>query len=222
MNTDHVKMMDITADVALMQCSHCGEQHCPVLPMPATLLADRLLGFVRMHRLCPKPVEPSPQLPLPGTGADPAKPWIPYEPPRDHFDGIDASTSDPAPEINPPPDMFREMYPMAKDVVELRHALSVVLDVSEMAKLSAHPLPNPSEPLFSEIAHWAGTDLARNDTAARRQRGEEPVAGLYIPTCRMPEALATMLNPAKKKRGARPRANPKPKKRRSGSTQHSG
>jgi hypothetical protein len=64
-NTEHVLI-----DEDGMRCHHCTDSHKPPLPMIGTAYAERLLGFVRMHRLCPKPEVPSPQLALPGTEVD--------------------------------------------------------------------------------------------------------------------------------------------------------
>jgi len=62
-NTDHV-LIDEHSGGAI-HCAHCQECHAPPLPMKAIEYADRLLGFVRMHRACPAPDKPSPQEKLP-------------------------------------------------------------------------------------------------------------------------------------------------------------
>lgn len=225
-NTDHVTMQDVTADVALMQCNNCGEQHCPQLPMPATLLADRLLGFVRMHRLCPKPVPPSPQLALPGTDlqreieaqeiaadggngsmcstdererCDLCRQWV-----RDiagHRCGeVDASTSDPAPEIDPPGPPARHGEGELLDAIELRHLITCVR-------------PREFWPAVKQVETW------HTDVRADVQRWcrievahAHPIAGHPLPPREpMPNVLANLGHAPKEKRGARPLTSPKKK-----------
>lgn len=61
-NTAH-----IVVDADGFHCEHCSRTEPPMIPAKAVDHAERLLGFVRMHRPCEKPAERSPQMPLPGT-----------------------------------------------------------------------------------------------------------------------------------------------------------
>lgn len=77
-NTAH-----IVVDSDGIHCNHCSEGYTPWTPEQATDYAERLLGYVRMHRPCPQPAERSPQLPIPGTEeVDLFAKMYPF--PRDH------------------------------------------------------------------------------------------------------------------------------------------
>ncbi len=123
--------------------------------------------------------------------------------------GIDAMTDEPAPEVDPPRvptlDVFAKLYPCARDAPELRAALRTLLTEAQRTTLEAFPLVTGT-PAFDAIAHWARTERARLDGPERAQRGEPGIAGLYIPTCRMPQELVAALKQKKpkKQRGVRP------------------
>lgn len=234
-NTDHVVIHDEVDGLFELKCEHCADFHHPRLPIPALLLSERIRGFVLMHRLCPKPVPPSPQLPLPGTDSppkpcrdcgthhqpgecpdpDPAPSFIDEADLRDT--GIDASTSDPAPEIDPPGPYarFEEMYPMATDHDGLMNALCNVLPQGDYMQIHAPEKEiaierwHPASGIFNAVAHWARIEKAHAEAGTR-----EPIAGLTIPRREpMPEKLAELLGvkKPKEKRGARPLTSPKRK-----------
>lgn len=201
MNTEHAK-----CDTCEVSCDHCGSTQT-LAPMPVACLVDVVRGFLLMHRRCEKPVEPSPQLPLPGTEAAPRSYSEPAD--TDSWGGIDANTDEPDPETDPPgPDPFAVAYPMARDHEKLRADLAVVLQgvlVPTREQLGRH---HPSTGVFDAIAHWTRLELARMN--------RESHPDLDIPTpLPMPEKLAEMRSeigtPAKKKRGARPLTSKKGK-----------
>lgn len=266
-STDHVTMQDVTADVALLQCGHCGDQHCPQLPMPAALLAERLLGFVQMHRRCPKPEAPSPQMTLPGTESKPARPSdqlrelreddASMDCPECHLplqasngeewcarcddpatlrrngiepvsaSAIDASTSAPAPEIDPPGpaphphQKFFDLYPLATLWETLLDDCSYGLTGEQFGLLRALDVgfwPSDRGP-FHSVAQWARRERAHRDAQLRARDGAEPIAGLTIPErLPMPEPLATLLGEKKPraKKGARSLTSPKPRRKKEG------
>lgn len=150
--------------------------------------------------------------------------------------GDDGYSPDPDTDPKPPPrDVFAELYPMARSHGALRDYLFEVLTDEQYTKLPDGTVEgwDVHNGIFDAIAHWARVGIARKDASERAKRGDATVDGLYVPTLPpMPPALAALLGPsAKKRRGARPlsspssgtpAAAPKAKKRRSGSTQHSG
>lgn len=225
MNTEHV-----TATIEAF-CKHCGKEDS-VISIAAVDATDVLRAFLIRHRRCEKPMEPSKQVQLfdeqlkreieaQEIAADGGNGSVcsvhEYEP-------IDGATESPAPEIDPPPPVddyakFYAMYPFAQDTPQLRQLLGTVLTLAQIGHLNAQPLPSPDTAAFQYIAAWVRIECAHVDSEARGIAGSIP--GLTIPArLPMPNALKKLLNPPKPKRGARPLANPKPKKRRSGSTQH--
>lgn len=145
-----------------------------------------------------------------------------WDDPMSH--GYGAAQDDP-PEHDKPEfrDIFAEMYPMAANVIELRAELSEVLDTAQFEKFLSFPIPPPRSIVFDELAHWSRVSKARSESEIARQRTTPDSNGLYVPNIPpMPKVLKDALGKLapKGKRGARPLSNP-PKKRRSGSTQHS-
>ncbi len=218
-----------------LYCQHCAELYPPSLPCTVERWIDQCRGFVLMHKHCPKPLEPSKQAELFDELAkreDPAVPWIPYDPPRMHFIGIDGNSDAPDPETDPPSrdlfglgngeaangvgyyDRFAKMYPMAANVIELRALLQVVLTSEQFQTALSWTLPNPGTLVFDEAAHWARIEKAHRYSAERGLAGAIP--GLTIPAAvAMPKALADVLGVKKTKRGARPLTNPRAKTRKS-------
>ena len=203
-STDHV-VVDMSE--ACFRCLNCAETHA-LKAAPAELYLSRLRGFILMHRLCPKPEAPSRQMALPGTSADPAAPWIPYEPPEATFKGIDGSTDEPAPEIDPPGPYarFEEMYPAATDYPSLYEALKSALSDEQWRSLRRFDQWQPASDTFRSVANWARIEKAHADAGAR-----EPIAGLTLPRREpMPETLVDLLgSKPKQKKGARPLTSPK-------------
>lgn len=156
--------------------------------------------------------------------------------------GIDGMSDEPDPETDPPehdkpelPDLFAQMFPIARTMPDLwTELVGWALTAEHAAHLMDKPLPPVGTPGFDKIAHWARTTHAHRDGQQRSARGEPGIGGLYIPAIPpVPPELAALLKPDKKKRGARPFSSPSPglpvtppakktRKRRSGSTQHSG
>ena len=155
--------------------------------------------------------------------------------------GIDGMSDEPDPETDPifpdelqehdkpeVPDLFAELYPMARTMADLWTELcGWALTPEQADRLLHRPLPPAGSTGFDAIAHWSRVTKAH--------RVSDPRAlpdGLYIPLVPpMPSELAAMLR-VEKKRGARPLSSPtadlpakppakKARKRRSGSTQHS-
>lgn len=218
-STDHV--YSDARDGGAFRCDHCGARHLPALPMPLTQYIEQGRDFALMHRLCPKPVEPSSQLALPGTnGRIVAQVTYPEETliierfePGEPIDGM---TDDPAPEVDPPPrrpDKFAEMYPAPRDVPALRTALDLVLSPEHAAILPSKAIPwHPDSGQFWGVAAWAMLERAHMEADARSRAGQLPIGGLYIPLRQeMPQPLRELLGLAapKKKRGARPLTSPK-------------
>ena len=205
--TDHVVF---TLDGNLFQCTHCGGSHEPVLPMPLLRLSDTARGFLIMHRLCPKPETPSPQLPLPHVTVC----------------TIEAGWTDPAPDADPDPEpppvpsKFDQLYPRARTHPALLDDLTAcgfILTPEQCAKLLT---VHEDTGKFDAIADWARKLKARTE---RSQPMDivPPIAGLVVPLVPpMPEAWTEIVNagkpvaakPAKKKRGARPLTSPKARK----------
>jgi len=206
-STDHVAGV-----LREVHCDHCAASFETGL-MPLPRLVDMLRGFLLMHRLCPKPEAPSRQMALPGTSADPAAPWIPYEPPEATFKGIDGSTDEPAPEIDPPGPYarFEEMYPAATDYPSLYEALKSALSDEQWRSLRRFDQWQPASDTFRSVANWARIEKAHADAYAAAQRGEPGMSGLTIPRREpMPEKLAELLGvKPKQKKGARPLTSPK-------------
>lgn len=209
-STDHVVIHDEVDGMFELKCEHCADFHHPRLPITAALLADRLLGFVRMHRLCPKPVAPSPQLALPGTEQKPAKccgsreRCINCPIPIDVFErfpaalpnelerhAIDASTDEPAPEIDPPGPYarFDELYPLATNPLQLLVQLIDFMPEEQHRVLRDNVSWHPASGIFNAVANWARIEKAHAEAGTR-----EPIAGLTIPRREpMPQALAELL-----------------------------
>jgi hypothetical protein len=117
-----------------------------------------------------------------------------YEPPVDHYS------------------KFVEMYPWPPDVPTLRQALRKVLTPEQDQALRAQPLPPPDTAAFQLMAAWVRIQEAHLDSQGRGIG--DAIAGLTIPArLPMPEALKKLLSPPKRKRGARPLANPTKKRK---------
>lgn len=195
--------------------------------MPLNVWCEQGKGFLLMHRLCPKPEAPSRQMALPGTeaaaqkeradryyidptqlGIEPGTDYATY--PLSVLDGIDASTDEPAPEIDPPGPYarFEEMYPAATDYPSLYEALKSALSDEQWRSLRRFDQWQPASDTFRSVANWARIEKAHADAGAR-----EPIAGLTLPRREpMPETLVDLLGvKAKQKKGARPLVNPKRK-----------
>lgn len=114
-------------------------------------------------------------------------------------EGIDASTDEPAEEIDPPgPDAFAARYPMATDHGKLRGDLAVVLGNRGLRVPSLDELRQWHERsgVFDALAHWARLEIAHMNAA------EHPE--LQIPgRLDMPEKLAELLGERPKKRRTR-------------------
>lgn len=122
-----------------------------------------------------------------------------------HGEGIDGSTDEPAPEIDPPgPDVFAQLYPMARDHGTLRDDLHAVLTPEQYALLPNGTVEawHPATGIFDAIAHWARIEKAHIEIPKR-----EPIAGFYLQgRMPMPVKLAELLGkPAKPKRARKPR-----------------
>lgn len=230
MRTTHVECTTCS-----LVCAHCRATDA-LASCPAEHLIDAVRGFLLRHKRCERPMEPSKQVELFDQMVDrerklTASAPVPFpevtltderptaRPPA----GIDGMSDEPDPETDPPEvgtpdscDLFNRMYPMASHATSLRADLASVLTDEQMQTLLPVPLQMGTA-AFDAIAHWSRCEWARNEAFERARRGEPSIPGLYIPTCRMPPELEALLKPAKKKRGARPLANPG-KKRRSGST----
>jgi hypothetical protein len=214
-STDHVTINDDIADGTELYCGHCGESHHPILPIPALALAERIRGFVLMHRLCPKPEAPSPQLPLPGTEQKPVR-------------VISRTIADPVCLVD---DMETEdeccartvREQMAAEIAAGRHPLACFgIDASNDEPAPEIDPPGPYarfeemypsatdstrlatdlwrvlEPdqiqkldsgIFNAVANWARIEKAHAEAGKR-----EPIAGLTLPRREpMPEKLADLL-----------------------------
>jgi len=219
-NTDHVTVDHIDSTLEI-RCEHCADYHHPQAPISASLLADRLLGFVRMHRLCRKPVAPSRQMELkPLCGEcqvrhNPGENTLcPTHPEYDQREGIDGTADEPATAIDPPIferrptpyDKFFEMYPLARTTTDLCLLLALVLPTSQYPGNDAIAAWPPDSGIFSAVATWARIEKAHTDSVERGIAGAIP--GLTLPARQpMPEKLRELLGvtkPTKAKRGARP------------------
>lgn len=210
-STDHVT---VSFDSGEIRCGHCADFHAPNCEIPAAILMERLRGFLLMHRLCPKPEAPSPQMALPGTE------HLPFDEEDCRLAGIPAPTDEPAPEIDPPGPYarFEEMYPLAENMADLLMALGEVLPMETLQPLTTSTRVNlwhPASGIFNAVANWARIEKAHADAYAEAQRGEPAKGGLTIPRREpMPEKLAELLGvKAKEKRGALPLTSPKRKRK---------
>lgn len=167
-NTSH-----IIVDADGLHCNHCNEMDTPRIPVAATDYAERVLGFVRMHRPCPKPQDRSPQVPLPGTEEVDLFAKM-YPQARDHG--------------------------ALRDTLSRVLPVEQYGKVAPVGILEGWPL---SSVIFDSVAHWARLERAHQEVATRAQRKEAPIPGLTIPgRFPMPKELAELLGqPARKKRG---------------------
>jgi hypothetical protein len=121
--------------------------------------------------------------------------------------GIDGSTDEPAPEIDPPDtahdawEAFAKQWPQARDHEQLRTDLSVALQGANMPTLEQLREWQPDTGLFQGAAHWARLEIAHMNAS------EYP--DLWIPPRQpMPERLAELVKgkAQKKTRKARGKA----------------
>lgn len=110
----------------------------------------------------------------------------------------------------PAPSKFDQLYPVARNRVDLEQDLLAMGYALDTAMAVALRKLHPDSGKFEAIAHWARIGRARNEPT------EAPVAGLYIPVSPpIPEAWNEIVNAgapvaakvSRKKRGARPLAN---------------
>lgn len=218
MNTDHVQCY--TCEVS---CNHCGL--APTLDaMSAVALIDVVRGFLLMHRRCEKPVEPSKQVELfdalaakeaenPNSFGRPGH--ATYVATVTSFGagivesrqyGIDGMSDEPDPETDPRGPMARHGEGPLLGAVELRHLITCVR-------------PKEFWPSVKEVASWHTDVMADVQRWCRIEHTRaHPIAGKPMPwNCAMPNVLENVEH-AKRKGGARPLSSPR--KRRSGSTQH--
>lgn len=199
MNADHV-----FSPKCEVSCFNCGAL-VELRPMPVAALSDAVRGFLLMHRRCEKPVEPSKQVALFGNLTEEARIVM-----RDFAlagEGIDASTDEPAPEIDPPDALgqawavFSKRCPQATDAVKLAAELSCALQgVHPPHLFDAVAKHHPSSGVFQGLAHWARLEVAHMNHA------EYP--DVWLPArMSMPEVLQEWLKP-KPKKGARPLSSP--------------
>lgn len=182
-NTDHVV---VSFDSGEIRCLHCADFHAPATEIPGAVLIDRLRGFILMHRLCPKPALPSPQLDLPHTNGAIVSGAISRE--ARASVALDNDPDMGTRSIEPPPDKLAELYPMAEDALELTDALKLVLPNPPAHLFDEVAKWHPRSGIFDAVAHWARCQKARADVGKT-----EPVPGLYIPNPEMPPALAELL-----------------------------
>lgn len=178
--TAHIVVDD--ANPGALFCRHCSDLYAPDLPISIERYLNACRGFVLMHKLCPKPEEPSRQLDLPHTR-----------------EGIDGSTDEPAEEIDPPgPDPFAARYPMATDHGKLRGDLAVVLGNRGLRVPSLDELRQWHERsgVFDALAHWARLEIAHMNA---KEHPEIQIPGRID----MPEKLAELLGEKPKKRRTR-------------------
>ena len=138
--------------------------------------------------------------------------------------GIDAAADETElaehdkPELTDQDDPFGRRYPMARTVARLRDDLAVVLQGVLVPTSVQLDLVVPGSTLWDRLAHWTRVELCRANLT------EHPELEVYLPAHNaMPRELVAMRKALKEaepkpKRGARPLSNPR--KRRSGSTQH--
>lgn len=234
-STDHVVI--VARDGELLQCRHCGAGHQPTLPMPSARFETVLRGFSLMHRLCPKPEAPSPQMALPGTEQKPtrvisrtiADPVCLVDDMETEDEccartvreemaaeiaagrhplacfGIDASTDEPAPEIDPPgPEPWAHKYPMARDHAALRGHLLVALSNSGLNTPTVEQLQqwaHPATGIFDAAAHWARIQVAALNETEDRKHDPSWIGPRERPP--MPEKLRELIEgeaPKKKRR----------------------
>lgn len=202
-NVEHVTVQENE-----FTCGHCDETHTPPVPMTGVEFAERLLGFVRMHRLCRKPDVPSRQLALPGTQGEPVGGYDVRNTRRVTEDEY-GRLSEPMPAE--PKDWyaaFEQRYPLAKGHGSLRDDLHVVLTDEQYSKLPNGTVEgwHVQSGTFHGVAHWARLMRAHKDLEAHAPGLE----GMTVPKREpMPEPLATLLTgsepakPPKKRKGTR-------------------
>lgn len=209
-NTDHVT---VSFDSGEIRCGHCADYHTPNCEIPASVLVERLRGFILMHRLCPKPVAPSPQLPLPGTEPSPC--WGC----NSHPCICDTEGATPLGHDHvTAPGEFDRRYPRARTHQTL---ISDLLDIGcalDYGQLAAINALHEDSGKFDAIAHWARVSKAwAAEHPNDRDLGPAPT-WLPKPVPR-PEAWTEIVNagvpvgnrdvkPPKKKRGACPLTSP--------------
>ena len=141
--------------------------------------------------------------------------------------GIDGMSDEPDPETDPPgyvlpdeeetpehdkpemPDLFAELYPMARDCIVLRRELTdFALSPAQAVAVAAQCLPPVGTPAFDKIAHYSRCLKARDAGEIERQRTMGANAnGLYVPMVPpMPKELRALLGNSAtgKKKGSRP------------------
>jgi hypothetical protein len=211
MNASHVIAIHAGAEGAAFRCEHCTLQYTPPFPMPLDQYVEQGKGFALMHRRCEKPAEPTRQMTLPHRAYAIDGPALPgrasdtlRELRLDDGDGIDGSADEPAREIDPPDDdwtRFVKRWPAARDAVQLRTDLSVVLQGINVPTLEQLEEWHPDQGKFDSAAHWTRLELAHMNAA------ENP--DLVLPPRQpMPEKLAELVNgnAPKKARKARGKA----------------
>lgn len=220
-NTDHVM-----ADEGGLTCTHCSEvRRHPQTPERAIDYADRLLGFVRIHRPCQKAPVPDRQLPLPvNSGARCGMCGMVTPPgalrPLHHVGcgvgapiapkpagAIDASTDDPAPAIDPPSHYakFHELYPLPRTREAMLDAVSFGLTGEQFKAFREKCDWDPSTGMFDAAATWGRIEQAHVEAAYRARDGAPAIVGLTLPArTPMPEKVAELISLPEK--GVEPKA----------------
>lgn len=199
-STDHVAFHAADHE---FRCGHCGDFTGIADGSTVTASVARLQGFALMHRHCPKPVEPSRQMALPGTEPAPKQGLSTFS--MSELDAVDASTSDPAPEIDPPgPEPWAHKYPMARDHAALRGHLLVALSNSGLNTPTVEQLQqwaHPATGIFDAAAHWARIQVAALNETEDRKHDPSWIGPRERPP--MPEKLRELIEgeaPKKKRR----------------------
>lgn len=200
-----MKSNHVECTTCSLVCAHCRATDA-LASVPADHLVDAVRGFLLRHRRCEKPLEPSKQVELFQALSSANPESHPCNP------GIDGSTEEPAPEIDPPSpyEKFERMYPLATNHVDLWESLRSAIPKSQCAKLPSELPWDADTGIFNAVATWSRIERAHLDAAQRA-----PIPGLTIPArLPMPEKLVELLGvKPKRMKGARPLTSPGRKKK---------